>query len=83
MPGRIPPRESRYQGDLKRSAFEKLRLGFLDSIAGTFSFNRQNDGYIQQGQRLSDSIATDDSQVNHRTLDEIVKVLLVQVDVDR
>ena len=46
--------------------YEKLKLGWLDSVAGTFSFNQQNDGSIIKGALLTDIETTDSSQVNAR-----------------
>ena len=44
--------------------YEKLRLGFLDSLTGTFSVNSQNDGFVQQNPLLTDVVQSDDSSVH-------------------
>ena len=43
--------------------YEKLWLGPLDSVSGTFSVNSQTDGYVQQNARWVDPVLTDDSYV--------------------
>lgn len=44
--------------------YEKLRLGFLDSLSGTVSINSQSDGSVRQGLKAADRIIRDDSRVN-------------------
>lgn len=43
---------------------EQTQLGWLDSLAGTFSLNRQRDGSVRQGLRSTDSVTTDDTTVD-------------------
>jgi outer membrane receptor protein involved in Fe transport len=44
--------------------YEKLQLGFLDSLTGTFSINSQSDGSIRQGLRATDPLIRDEILVD-------------------
>lgn len=44
--------------------YEKLGLGFVDSLTGTFSVNSQADGSLRQNLRASDPVTRDWSRVN-------------------
>lgn len=44
--------------------YEKLSLGFIDSLAGTFSINSQSDGSIRQSLRLTDRVTTDEVRLD-------------------
>lgn len=61
----------RLQSDLRPQSlnfaylrYEKLGIGFLDSLSGTFSANAQGDGSARQNLRTTDAVTIDDSQVN-------------------
>jgi hemoglobin/transferrin/lactoferrin receptor protein len=43
--------------------YEKLSLGFIDSLTGTFSVNSQEDGSVRQGLQSTDPIVDDDVSV--------------------
>jgi outer membrane receptor protein involved in Fe transport len=58
--------ESRFdpQGmDFAYARYEKVKLGWLDSLAGTFSVNEQRDGSLRQNLRPTDAVTRDDSTV--------------------
>ena len=44
--------------------YEVLKLGFLDTLTGTFSANTQLDGFYRGGLKLTDTIQIDDARVN-------------------
>jgi hemoglobin/transferrin/lactoferrin receptor protein len=44
--------------------YEKLRLGWIDSLTSTFSLNGQRDGSVRQNLRATERLTTDDSVVN-------------------
>ena len=46
--------------------YEKVHVGFLDSLSATFSFNQQNDGFKQQNSLITDPITVDDSSVKSK-----------------
>jgi hemoglobin/transferrin/lactoferrin receptor protein len=50
--------------DLLYARFEKLRMGWLDSVNGTFSFNGQTDGGRRQNLSFADPLTTDFARVN-------------------
>ncbi|MFN0085139.1 MAG: TonB-dependent receptor domain-containing protein [Blastocatellia bacterium] len=49
--------------DFCYTRYEKLRLGRLDSLSGTFSLNAQRDGTTQQNLLSTDRVRTDDNAV--------------------
>jgi hemoglobin/transferrin/lactoferrin receptor protein len=49
--------------DFGYARYEKVRLGFLDSLSATFSANSQSDGFIRQNLRFTDPLTIDDTQV--------------------
>jgi hemoglobin/transferrin/lactoferrin receptor protein len=44
--------------------YEKLGLGWLDSLTATVSLNSQRDGSLRQGQRATDRIVEDENRVD-------------------
>ena len=59
MQGLVEPQQLNFA----YARYEKLRLGWLDSLAGTFSANRMADGYVRQNLKVTDPIQRDDSHV--------------------
>jgi len=49
--------------DFSYLRYEKTALGPLDSLVGTFSFNRQQDGTVRQNLRSTDRVTTDVNSV--------------------
>lgn len=50
-------------GDFAYARYEKTKLGWLDTLSGTFSVNEQRDGSIRQGLRSTDAVTVDDNTV--------------------
>jgi outer membrane receptor protein involved in Fe transport len=57
--GRLQSRFEPQTLDFGYVRVEHVRSGLFESISGTVSFNRQNDGSLRQGQRLQDPVITD------------------------
>lgn len=49
--------------DFFYTRYEKQRLGWLDSLSGTFSVNAQHDGSVRQNLLATDRVTTDDNAV--------------------
>jgi outer membrane receptor protein involved in Fe transport len=49
--------------DFLYARYEKAGVGFLDSLAGTFSLNAQRDGFLRQGLRMTDPVITENTKV--------------------
>jgi outer membrane receptor protein involved in Fe transport len=51
-------------GQLGYIRYEQQRAGWLDTLAGRFSFNSQHDGQIRQGLNFGDTITREGSRAN-------------------
>jgi outer membrane receptor protein involved in Fe transport len=62
--GRLRSSVTPQSTDLLYARAEWLDVGWLDSLSGTFSLNRQRDGAVRQNLRTTDSITVDNVTVN-------------------
>jgi hemoglobin/transferrin/lactoferrin receptor protein len=62
--GRLQALTSPQRLNFGYARYEKIRVGFLDSLAGTFSINSQTDGYRRQDLRPVNPIIQDNSRVD-------------------
>lgn len=62
--GRLQALTSPQRLNFGYARYEKIRAGFLDSLAGTFSINSQTDGYRRQDLRPVNPIIQDNSRVD-------------------
>jgi hemoglobin/transferrin/lactoferrin receptor protein len=61
--GRLQALVEPQQLNFAYARYEKLRVGWFDSLSGTFSVNRMADGYVRQNLNFTDPVQRDDSSV--------------------